>query len=121
MVKNPSKEKIEAPVKESKGRNKEMPGQKKKALTPYQGKRRAFGHFYCEECDKEWTSANSWANCYQICRDCDSRVYPYKQLRLQKGEGDTKKRKPHRMDLCQRCIETGTRCWEMVEWPRKKS
>ncbi|XP_063852381.1 zinc finger CCHC domain-containing protein 24-like isoform X2 [Scylla paramamosain] len=98
-----------------------MPGQKKKALTPYQGKRRAFGHFYCEECDKEWTSANSWANCYQICRDCDSRVYPYKQLRLQKGEGDTKKRKPHRMDLCQRCIETGTRCWEMVEWPRKKS
>ncbi|MPC99822.1 Zinc finger CCHC domain-containing protein 24 [Portunus trituberculatus] len=56
-----------------------MPTQKK--LTPYQGKRRAFGHFYCEECDKEWTSANSWANCYQICRDCDTCVYPYKQVR----------------------------------------
>ncbi|KAG0730256.1 Zinc finger CCHC domain-containing protein 24 [Chionoecetes opilio] len=49
------------------------------ALTPYQGKYRAFGYFYCEECEKEWASANSWANCYQVCKECDLCVYPYKQ------------------------------------------
>lgn len=126
MVKSPSTE-IVAPAKEESKAHKKMPGrrrqqqqqqqheQQQEKLTPYQGKSRAFGHFYCEDCSKEWASANSWANCYQMCKDCGAHVYPYKQLRLQPGKNAKNMRKPHPMDLCQRCIETGTRCWE-TEW-----
>lgn len=50
-------------------------------LTPYQGKKRSFGHFRCEDCDNEWESAYSWANKGQQCRTCYmSFVYPYKQV-----------------------------------------
>ncbi|KAG0710104.1 Zinc finger CCHC domain-containing protein 24 [Chionoecetes opilio] len=82
---------------------------REEALTPYQGKYRAFEYFYCEECEKEWASANSWANCYQVCKECDLCVYPYKQHRLKQRKGTKKKKtKSHPAELCQRCIDTGT-------------
>ncbi|XP_050690806.1 zinc finger CCHC domain-containing protein 24-like [Eriocheir sinensis] len=85
-------------------------------LTPYQGKRRSFGFFRCPKCrdqagrSVEWASASSWANTYQKCKTCYTAVYPYRQLKLEKGAG-SKERKPHARNLCQRCIETGWPCY----------
>lgn len=49
-------------------------------LTPYQGNKRCFGQFRCDECNRSWFSANSWANTAQMCQLCDIRVYPFKQV-----------------------------------------
>lgn len=49
-------------------------------LTPYQGDRRCFGIFKCEKCKKEWSSGNSWANTFQICKTCNIQIYPRAQV-----------------------------------------
>lgn len=104
-------------------------------LTPYQGKRRCFGQFCCDECNRSWFSANSWANTAQMCQLCDIRVYPFKQvskstiwefvhsnqildLRLYclqwplKKSGGIKKsnRKAHPQELCDKCKQLGHFC-----------
>lgn len=57
------------------------PAAGRKGLTPYQGDRRCFGHFQCPECDREWASGNSWADCGQECMECRIMVYPWRQAR----------------------------------------
>ncbi len=37
---------------------------KKMKLTPYQGAKRCYGYFKCEECNRNWESGNSWANTF---------------------------------------------------------
>lgn len=51
-------------------------------LTPYQGKRRCFGHFRCPQCRRTWMSGNSWANMGQQCQLCKINVYPFEQVCL---------------------------------------
>ncbi|XP_050690807.1 zinc finger CCHC domain-containing protein 24-like [Eriocheir sinensis] len=80
-------------------------------LTPYQGKRRVFGHYRCPKCNVEWNSANSWANTFQKCKTCNSEVYPYKQEKLVPS-GENKERKAHPENLCQRCMRRGRPCWQ---------
>lgn len=56
-------------------------GKKQTGLTPYQGPKRVFGAFRCEDCRKHWYSGNSWANTGQQCKSCGELVYPYSQVR----------------------------------------
>lgn len=49
--------------------------------TPYQGRRRTFGQYKCEKCNRSWMSGNSWANTAQMCQTCEIRVFPHKQVR----------------------------------------
>lgn len=53
-------------------------------LTPYQGKARVFGEYLCDGCRNSWKSAYSWANMWQKCKKCKSKVYPHKQRPLEK-------------------------------------
>lgn len=50
--------------------------------TPYQGKKRCFGEFACQNCGKNWKSANSKANTPQECTRCHNFVFPSKQSSL---------------------------------------
>ncbi|KAG7164116.1 Zinc finger CCHC domain-containing protein 24-like 2 [Homarus americanus] len=79
-------------------------------LTPYQGKMRACGMFHCKKCDKNWFSANSWANTFQKCKGCNGKIYPYKQFQPWKGTGARKGIPPHPQNLCQRCMKLGRFC-----------
>ena len=78
-------------------------------LTPYQGNRRCFGEFRCPQCDKTWSSGNSWADMGQECKECHINVYPYSQKKLEKGDGDDNG-KPHLSDLCEKCKTLGGNC-----------
>ncbi|CAL4141057.1 unnamed protein product [Meganyctiphanes norvegica] len=49
--------------------------------TPYQGRHKSFGEFECRNCNNSWMSASSWANWYQGCYDCGSKVYPWRQTK----------------------------------------
>lgn len=48
--------------------------------TPYQGKKRCFGQYQCENCNRKWSSGNSWANISQMCKKCHISVYPHHQV-----------------------------------------
>lgn len=87
-------------------------------LTPYQGKSRMFGYFHCDECNKEWASANTWANCFQKCKGCNGQIYPYKQYHLRKGKGPKREAPPHPQDLCQRCMQLGSFCGNYAPLPK---
>ncbi|CAF0757431.1 unnamed protein product [Brachionus calyciflorus] len=50
--------------------------------TPYQGKKRCFGEYMCQNCQKSWKSANSKANTPQECTRCHAQVFPTKQSSL---------------------------------------
>ncbi|KAK7006494.1 hypothetical protein SK128_005597 [Halocaridina rubra] len=78
--------------------------------TPYQGSRRACGRFHCDECDREWFSPNSWANCYQRCRECNGQVYPNAQFPLEKCKRSKNIISSHLSDLCQMCQKQGYQC-----------
>ena len=71
---------------------------------------RAFGEFNCSDCDKSWSSGNSWADKGQKCQDCHTNVYPYTQKKLEKGDGHDENRKAHRSDLCEKCEDLGSNC-----------
>ena len=87
-----------------------------KYLTPFRGaaSHRVFGYFECGYCRREWNSAGSWTDKWQICQSCESRCYPYEQHPLaireqEETEGDVEKR-PHDSQRCQKCIELGRLC-----------
>lgn len=54
-------------------------------LTPYQGRKKCYGEFQCEQCKRKWTSQNSVANEAQSCIKCQVPVYPHKQLPVDKA------------------------------------
>ncbi|KAG4076112.1 hypothetical protein HA402_011458 [Bradysia odoriphaga] len=53
-----------------------------KGKTPYQGKGRCFGEYFCEQCNRTWMSGNSWKNTAQKCTNCNVRVFLHKQRNL---------------------------------------
>ncbi|XP_058060911.1 zinc finger CCHC domain-containing protein 24-like [Anopheles bellator] len=81
-------------------------------LTPYQGKCRAFGRFKCEKCNREWSSAHTWANCWQKCFDCNVQLYPFRQWKLKKrnNSGVAEPGKKHQSSLCGKCQMLGHPC-----------
>jgi len=81
-----------------------------KGPTPYQGKGKCFGEYRCPNCNKTWSSGNSWANKGQQCEQCLSNVYPYSQRALEKSKGQKDNGRPHRSDLCEKCKEVGGNC-----------
>eukprot|EP00731_Ephydatia_muelleri_P020851 Em0013g578a len=82
--------------------------------TPYQGKNRVYGYFTCD-CGKSWESGNSWANMGQMCKTCNTMVYPHHQRRLdrpnlEEDEDNYDSGKPHLSDLCEKCRRLGRNC-----------
>jgi hypothetical protein len=57
-----------------------MSNENSEVKTPYQGKKRCFGEYKCEKCQKTWKSSQSKANEPQICNSCGNLVYPFKQV-----------------------------------------
>ena len=68
---------------QSQGSERSAASQSSVELTPYQGFRRCFGEFKCPRCSRYWQSGHSWANCYQMCLECNKKVYPFRQQRLE--------------------------------------
>uniref|UniRef100_T1IUJ0 Zinc finger domain-containing protein n=1 Tax=Strigamia maritima TaxID=126957 RepID=T1IUJ0_STRMM len=62
---------------------------------PYQGIKRCCGQFECPECDKTWTSGNSWANMGQKCYVCLIMVYPCFQWPVRNQGSHKTWREPH--------------------------
>jgi hypothetical protein len=54
-------------------------------LTPYQGRKKCYGEFQCQQCKRKWNSQNSVANEAQSCIKCHILVYPHKQLPVDKA------------------------------------
>ncbi|VDO25068.1 unnamed protein product [Onchocerca flexuosa] len=54
-------------------------------LTPYQGRKKCYGEFQCQQCKRKWTSQNSVANEAQSCIKCHISVFPHKQLPVDKA------------------------------------
>ena len=54
-------------------------------LTPYQGRKKCYGEFQCQQCKRKWTSQNSVANEAQSCIKCHVLVFPHKQLPVDKA------------------------------------
>lgn len=81
-------------------------------LTPYQGKKRCFGEFFCPRCKRKWMSGNSWANMSQDCIKCHINVYPRKQRPLEKPDGldVSDQSKVHPQHLCEKCKALGYYC-----------
>ena len=50
------------------------------STTPYQGRKRCFGEYTCEKCQRKWMNGNSFANQGQECIKCHNMVYPTKQV-----------------------------------------
>ncbi|XP_071946973.1 uncharacterized protein [Antedon mediterranea] len=83
----------------------------KRGLTPYQGKARRFGEFYCSDCKRRWSSTNSWANKGQECQRCHVNIYPHKQTPLMKPDGlDEHSNLSKQHQLCQKWQELGYYC-----------
>ena len=78
-------------------------------ITPFQENYRIFGHFKCP-CDKKWTSATSWANKYQKCKKCESMIYPFKQLQIERQKNKHFHIKSHDSLRCEKCIQLGKIC-----------
>ncbi|CAI2351520.1 unnamed protein product [Caenorhabditis sp. 36 PRJEB53466] len=54
-------------------------------LTPYQGRKKCYGEFTCQQCKRKWNSQNSVANEPQSCIKCHVPVFPHKQLPVEKA------------------------------------
>lgn len=106
-----------------------------KTKTPYQGKNRCFGEYFCAKCNRTWMSGNSWKNTAQMCTNCNVRVFPHKQVTefleercllrlkynirfvlqqrpLKKPDGldVSDPNKSHPQELCDRCKQLGRFC-----------
>lgn len=94
---------------QKKGGNEEKTEMKK--LTPYQGPFSTCGMFHCQDCDREWFSAHSWADSYQKCNECNKGIYPYRQFPRRRSEGPKKEEAPpHPQGMCQKCMKLGHSC-----------
>jgi DNA-directed RNA polymerase subunit RPC12/RpoP len=79
--------------------------------TPYQGSKKTYGIYKCNNCGNKWESGHSWANNYQECKYCNETVYPYKQNKLQNvTNSQIKLNRPHIEEYCNKCILLGKNC-----------
>ncbi|KAL6060347.1 hypothetical protein QOT17_013640 [Balamuthia mandrillaris] len=60
--------------------------------------------FVCPKCNQQWGSAHAYCRNYQQCRKCKSKAYPQQAKYKKISEEDQDQRKPHKADLCERCI-----------------
>jgi hypothetical protein len=83
-----------------------------KGLTPYQGRKRTFGIFLCDECLRAWSSPHSWSNTPQACLECNAWVYPYSQFQKKRKRKRKNKMpdKEHIQKLCGRCCSNINSC-----------
>ncbi|XP_068232204.1 uncharacterized protein [Palaemon carinicauda] len=112
----------EKPVKSRKGRSKKQTNEQSgegNGKTPYQGNRHTCGAYRCDSCARDWFSANSWADCYQLCNGCNQEIYPYKQFTPKKSKSRKKKDKSHPEAKCQKCMELGYLCVPVSSSPKK--
>ena len=72
--------------------------------------KRMFGFYFCEDCKKGWTSAYSWYEYGQECKKCFKLIDAYRRKELQHIHSDVKK--PHLMNLCEKCKKLGRHCNE---------
>jgi hypothetical protein len=94
-------------------------------LTPYNDKNkdeRLFGKFKCNKCINncinKWNSRVSWCNMRQRCHNCNSNIYPYIQIKLEKKKGLSSI--PHDSSSCEKCIIiNNTRLMKISITPRK--
>jgi len=80
-----------------------------KGLTPYQGRKRAYGKFECY-CSHEWESSYTWSNTPQACLFCSKFVYPYEQYEVTDDKNRDKKKENHKQELCGRCCRMSNSC-----------
>ncbi|CAD7088388.1 unnamed protein product [Hermetia illucens] len=101
-----------------------------KQSTPYQGSSRCFGKYKCPKCNRAWASACSWANTWQQCNACKSKVYPHNQWKLKKrknqkptkpDEDADAKIKGHIKELCEKCRIIGSNCLKYFKLNKKKA
>lgn len=59
-----------------------------KYLTPFQGSSslRMYGEFKCRECYRTWSSEASWRDKWQMCQNCEHKIYPFQQTPLKDSE-----------------------------------
>ena len=43
----------------------------------FDGKLRSFGNYKCKECNRNWSSGNSWVDKWQSCHSCGKKIYPH--------------------------------------------
>jgi len=79
------------------------------------GQGRSFGFYRCSSCGAQWTSAYSWADETQSCKDCGNRVLPHKQKPLNQNPDPEKLKKPHMQELCGKCQKLGRLCTLSME------
>jgi hypothetical protein len=96
--------------------NPRSPTVRVRQLTPYQGDERRFGEYWCSECGRWWPSAGSWADKWQECNGCGSKIYPFSQRELGGGGGrGGSSEKKHDTTGCEMCIELGELCLRYSE------
>ncbi|OGT21160.1 MAG: hypothetical protein A3C55_05775 [Gammaproteobacteria bacterium RIFCSPHIGHO2_02_FULL_42_13] len=71
--------------------------------------KKAFGLYACS-CGHRWSSAHSWSDTPQACKECGEDVLPYKQRPPQQRADDKKSSAPHLEALCGKCQELGRSC-----------
>ena len=80
------------------------------------GTNRSFGHYRCP-CGSQWSSAYSWTDETQACKECGKQVLPHRQEPLHEAT-DPEMRSPHRQDLCGKCLRLGRLCTLIMETSR---
>ena len=79
---------------------------KKKKIDTEKNNIRMFGHYWCEYCNREWSSGHSWSGYYQNCTNCGNCVLPHDLTDL-KFQGEIQYQNPHISSLCERCKLVG--------------
>jgi len=74
---------------------------------------RGYGYYQCEECHQNWTSAYSFKNFKQSCKNCEIMMFAYKR-HVRNGEAVKKEGQGrHLQENCERCIK-GLKCTALI-------
>ena len=53
----------------------------KKEFAWFDGRLRSYGHYKCKDCNRNWSSGNSWVGKWQACHSCGNKIYPHDMVR----------------------------------------
>ena len=53
----------------------------KKEYAWFEGQLRSYGHYKCKDCNRSWSSGNSWVGKWQACHSCGNKIYPHDMVR----------------------------------------